>query len=174
MITHVLYKSRCGKVLETFDITLMVVFSMRNSSRVHWNNCSWHWTTYILSVNSSTQVRKIVDALMNWFFGWLSVTDIKADNILSQIEDKSILTAFTKAEMEHPSPRKTVNGVTIYASRQLDVPKFFGDSVLSDFGSAVRGDEKRNHNASPQVYRVRRPFTPLQFTHPPKVPSSCQ
>jgi hypothetical protein len=57
--------------------------------------------------------------------------------------------------MEYPSPRKLVNGVTIYASRQLEVPKFFGDSVLSDFGSTVRGDEKRNHNAGPQVYRVR-------------------
>jgi serine/threonine-protein kinase SRPK3 len=85
----------------------------------------------------------------------LPLTDTKADNILSQIEDKSIHSAFTAAEMEHPSPRKSVNGVTVYASRQLEVPKFFGDSVLSDFGSAVRGDEKRNHNAGPQVYRVR-------------------
>jgi hypothetical protein len=33
--------------------------------------------------------------------------------------------------MEHPSPRKSANGVTSYASRQLEVPKFFGDSVLT-------------------------------------------
>lgn len=89
------------------------------------------------------------------YFAKSLFTDIKADNILSQIEDKSILSAFTKAEMEHPSPRKVVHGVTVYASRRLDVPKFYGDSVLSDFGSAVRGDLKRNHNAGPQVYRVR-------------------
>jgi len=57
--------------------------------------------------------------------------------------------------MKHPSPRKLVNGVTVYASRRLDVPKFFGDSVLSDSGSAARGDEKRNYDAGPQVYRVR-------------------
>ncbi|KAF5868518.1 putative protein kinase domain-containing protein [Botrytis fragariae] len=81
-------------------------------------------------------------------------TDIKADNILSQIEDESILDAFTAAEMERPSPRTLVNGVTIYASRQLKAPKFFGDSVLSDFDSAVQGDLKRNHNAGPQIYRV--------------------
>jgi hypothetical protein len=76
------------------------------------------------------------------------------------VEDKAILDAFTTAEMEHPSPRKVVNGVTVYASRQLEVPKVFGDSVLSDFGSAVRGDENRNHNAGPQVYRVRIPLLP--------------
>ncbi|TVY25764.1 hypothetical protein LHYA1_G005327 [Lachnellula hyalina] len=50
-------------------------------------------------------------------------TDIKADNLLSQIEDESILDAFTEAEMSHPFPRKSVNGVTVYASRQLAVPK---------------------------------------------------
>ncbi|TGO40356.1 hypothetical protein BHYA_0038g00300 [Botrytis hyacinthi] len=81
-------------------------------------------------------------------------TDIKADNILFQMEDESILDAFTAAEMERPSPRKLVNGVTVYASRQLGVPKFFGDSVLGDFGSAVQGDLKRNHNAGPQIYRA--------------------
>lgn len=40
--------------------------------------------------------------------------------------------------------------------------KFFGDSVLSDFGSAVQGDEKRNHNANHQVYRVRKSFNFFQ------------
>ncbi|KAF4634318.1 hypothetical protein G7Y89_g3796 [Cudoniella acicularis] len=93
-------------------------------------------------------------------------TDIKADNILSQIEDKSILDAFTTAEIEHPSPRKSVNGVTVYASRQLEVPKFFGDSVLSDFGSAVRGDEKRNHNAGPQIYRAPEVMLKAAWSYP--------
>lgn len=56
--------------------------------------------------------------------------------------------------MKHPSPRKVVNDVTVYASRRFDVPRIFGYSVLSDFGSAVRGDLKRNHGAGPQIYRV--------------------
>ncbi|KAF7877423.1 hypothetical protein EAF04_001100 [Stromatinia cepivora] len=93
-------------------------------------------------------------------------TDIKADNILSQIEDKSILDAFTNAEMQNPSPRKSVDGVTVYTSRQLEIPKFFGDSVLSDFGSAVRGDEKRNHNAGPQIYRAPEVMIKAAWSYP--------
>jgi serine/threonine-protein kinase SRPK3 len=34
----------------------------------------------------------------------------------------------------------------VYASRCLDQPKALGKAVLSDFGSAVRGDEKQNHD----------------------------
>ncbi|CZT00295.1 probable dis1-suppressing protein kinase dsk1 [Rhynchosporium graminicola] len=93
-------------------------------------------------------------------------TDIKADNILNQIEDASILDAFEEAELEHPSPRKIVDGVTIYASRQFDVPKVFGDSVLSDFGSAVPGDIKRNHNAVPNVYRPPEIMTKAEWSYP--------
>ncbi|TGO48153.1 hypothetical protein BCON_0249g00010 [Botryotinia convoluta] len=80
--------------------------------------------------------------------------DIKADHILSEIEDKSILDAFTEAEMNHPSPRKVIDGLTVYTLRRFDVPRIFGDSVLSDFGSAVREDLKRNHGAGPQIYRA--------------------
>jgi hypothetical protein len=69
--------------------------------------------------------------------------DIKSDNILQEIEDKSILESFTQAELQNPSPRKIVNGMPVYASRRLDLPKMFGSAVLSDFGSAVRGDERR-------------------------------
>jgi serine/threonine protein kinase len=79
--------------------------------------------------------------------------DIKSDNILQEIEDKSILKSFTQAELENPSPRKIVNGMPVYASRRLDLPKMFGRAVLSDFGSAVRGDKRRNHDTQPNVYR---------------------
>lgn len=41
----------------------------------------------------------------------------------------------------------------IYASRRFKLPQKFGRAILSDFGSAVRGDEKRNHDAQPAVYR---------------------
>ncbi|PYH85143.1 kinase-like protein [Aspergillus uvarum CBS 121591] len=80
-------------------------------------------------------------------------TDIKSDNILQDIEDKSILKSFAQAELTNPSPRKFVNGLPVYASRRFDLPKVFGRAVLSDFGSAVREDEKRNHDAQPNVYR---------------------
>ncbi|EMR84738.1 putative protein kinase domain-containing protein [Botrytis cinerea BcDW1] len=90
----------------------------------------------------------------------------KADNILSEIEDKSILGAFTEAEMKHPSPRKVVNDVTVYASRRFDVPRIFGDSVLSDFGSAVRGDLKRNHGAGPQIYRAPEVMIKAAWSYP--------
>ncbi|CAG8044535.1 unnamed protein product [Penicillium nalgiovense] len=80
-------------------------------------------------------------------------TDIKSDNILQEIEDKSILESFTQAELESPSPRKIVNGLPVYASRRFNLPKVFGRAALSDFGSAVRGDERRNHDAQPDVYR---------------------
>jgi serine/threonine-protein kinase SRPK3 len=62
-----------------------------------------------------------------------------------QIEDHSVLDAFTQEELAHPSSRKVVDGVTIYASRRVGIPKNFGDAVLSDFGSAVRGNLKRDH-----------------------------
>lgn len=49
----------------------------------------------------------------------------------------SILDNFAKAEMEHPSPRKFVNDMPVYASRRFELPKKLGKAVLSDFGSAV-------------------------------------
>ncbi|CAK4029640.1 CMGC SRPK kinase [Lecanosticta acicola] len=80
-------------------------------------------------------------------------TDIKGDNILQEIEDESILTEFVEKELEHPCPRKFVDGETIYARRSFSQPKRYGRAVLSDFGAAVRGDEKRNHDAQPNIYR---------------------
>jgi serine/threonine-protein kinase SRPK3 len=73
---------------------------------------------------------------------------------MTAIEDKSIFDAFTEGELNHPLPRKLVDGVTVYASRMFDNLRTSGHSVLSDFGSAVRGDEKRNHYAMPDIYRV--------------------
>ncbi|PYI11064.1 CMGC protein kinase [Aspergillus sclerotiicarbonarius CBS 121057] len=93
-------------------------------------------------------------------------TDIKSDNILQEIEDSSILEAFTKAEMDNPSPRKFVGGVPVYASRRFDLPKTFGRAVLSDFGSAVRGDERRNHDAQPNVYRSPEVMLKTDWSYP--------
>lgn len=79
--------------------------------------------------------------------------DIKGGNILMEIADDHILAAFVQAELEDPSPRKIVNGTTIYASRTFDRPRKFGRAVLGDFGSAARGDTKLMHYAQPNVYR---------------------
>ncbi|KAE8141307.1 kinase-like domain-containing protein [Aspergillus pseudotamarii] len=93
-------------------------------------------------------------------------TDIKGDNILQEIEDESILEKFTQAEMEDPSPRKTINGIPVYASRRFELPNSFGRAVLSDFGSAVRGDEKRNHDAQPNVYRSPEVMLKTEWSYP--------
>lgn len=37
--------------------------------------------------------------------------------------------------------------------RNFGRPKKFSNIVLGDFGAAVRGDQKRNHDAQPNVYR---------------------
>ncbi|RAL12448.1 CMGC protein kinase [Aspergillus homomorphus CBS 101889] len=73
-------------------------------------------------------------------------TDIKSDNILQAIEDPSI--------------------PDLYASRRFELPKVFGDAVLSDFGSAVRGDEKRNHDAQPNVYRSPEVMLKADWSYP--------
>ncbi|KAG5301234.1 protein kinase [Histoplasma ohiense] len=93
-------------------------------------------------------------------------TDIKGDNILQEIMDRVILESFTKAEMENPSPRKFINGIPVYASRRFELPKIFGRVVLSDFGSAVRGEERRNHDAQPNVYRSPEVMLKTEWSYP--------
>ncbi|CEL08702.1 hypothetical protein ASPCAL11847 [Aspergillus calidoustus] len=74
--------------------------------------------------------------------------------------------AFTKAELEVPSPRKSINGFTVYKSRTFDLPKDFGGVVLSDFGCAVEGDRKRNHDAQPNVYRSPEVMLKTEWSYP--------
>lgn len=68
-------------------------------------------------------------------------------------QDLSILESFTKAELEHPSPRQNFNGMPVYASRRPERPEIFGESVLSDFGSTVSRGVEQDHDAQPNVYR---------------------
>ncbi|EQK99102.1 protein kinase domain-containing protein [Ophiocordyceps sinensis CO18] len=93
-------------------------------------------------------------------------TDIKADNILHAIVDQGIFEAFVKEEMERPSPRKHVNSATVYMSRRFGLPKDFGRIVLSDVGSTVRGDVKRNHDAQPNVYRSPEVMVKAEWSYP--------
>lgn len=92
--------------------------------------------------------------------------DIKADNILIEIEDQGILKAFVDAEMKSPSPRKVVDGKPIYATRQFGLPKEYGRVVLGDFGSAVRGDKPQIHDAQPDVYRCPEVMLKTEWGYP--------
>lgn len=83
-----------------------------------------------------------------------------------EIVDQGILDAFVDAELSSPSPRKTVDGKTIYASRGFDLPKEYGKVVLSDFGSAVRGDQKQVHDAQPNVYRCPEVMLQTEWSYP--------
>lgn len=93
-------------------------------------------------------------------------TDIKADNILQSIEDPSILKAFTQAELKQPSPRKSIHGYTIYASKPFDLPKRFGNVLLSDFGSAVSGEKSQDHDIQPDVYRCPEVMLNMPWNYP--------
>jgi hypothetical protein len=87
-----------------------------------------------------------------WIADWRD-TDIKADNISHAIIDEKILKSFAEEELQTASPRKYVDGAPVYMSRRFGLPEDFGRIILSDFGAAVRGDVKRNHDAQPNVYR---------------------
>ena len=53
------------------------------------------------------------------------------------LAEPKMLDDFEQAEIDHPTPRKEVDGRIIYISRQLQVvPTAIGLPVLGDFGSA--------------------------------------
>ncbi|KAM3540022.1 hypothetical protein ARSEF1564_007048 [Beauveria bassiana] len=93
-------------------------------------------------------------------------TDIKADNIHSELVDKQLFEAFTQAELVTPTPRKYINGFPIYLSRKFGLPRELGNVILSDFGAAVRGDERRNHDAQPNVYRSPEVMLKVRWSYP--------
>ncbi|CCF39961.1 protein kinase [Colletotrichum higginsianum] len=97
---------------------------------------------------------------------YLHSEDIKAENIMLELMDVTVLEAFARSELEDPSPRKFVDGAPIYKSRQFGHPKKFGDVVLGDFGAAVRGDRKRNHDAQPNVYRSPEVMLKTEWSYP--------
>jgi hypothetical protein len=67
--------------------------------------------------------------------------DIKANNIMFELADDSVFAKFEQDELHNPSPRKEVDGRTIYLSRDLEIiPSKLGAPFLCDFGSAVAGD----------------------------------
>lgn len=110
-------------------------------------------TTYTPNASSFIQVCAPISRIQPAVGADAGGIDIKADNILHTIVDPGIMDAFVKEEMETPSPRKHVDGSTIYMSRRFGLPNDFGWIVLSDLGTAVRGDVRQNHWAQPKVYR---------------------
>ncbi|KAJ5772853.1 hypothetical protein N7457_007749 [Penicillium paradoxum] len=82
-------------------------------------------------------------------------TDIKGDNIFLELEDKSMLDRYVQAEIENPSPRKIIDGKTVYRSRLLEPASNLRGIELGDFGSAVPGDIPRNGEfIQPSIYRA--------------------
>ena len=49
-----------------------------------------------------------------------------------------------------------MQGYTVYASRAFDSPssKSIGEPLLSDFSSAVSGDDEHDEDVQPNVYRA--------------------
>ncbi|CAG7563069.1 unnamed protein product [Fusarium equiseti] len=81
-------------------------------------------------------------------------TDIKADNIMFGIGDDLVFAKFEEQELQHPSPRKEVDGRSIYATRELQMSKEWGAPVLCDLGSAVSGDLEHTEDIQPDIYRA--------------------
>ncbi|KAL4917872.1 kinase-like domain-containing protein [Aspergillus aurantiobrunneus] len=81
-------------------------------------------------------------------------TDLKPDNMMFQVVDDSIFTAFEEEELQSPSPRKEIDGRSIYLSRELKISaRKLGAPVLYDFGSAVLGDREHTEDVQPDIYR---------------------
>ncbi|KAF3001346.1 hypothetical protein E8E13_006048 [Curvularia kusanoi] len=93
-------------------------------------------------------------------------TDIKEANILIGADDYT-LKAFEEQELKEPSPRKDVDGRTIFLSRQLNYPKHIGQPVLCDFGSAVMLDDGTEHqeDIQPNVYRAPEVILDIPWTY---------
>jgi len=70
------------------------------------------------------------------------------------IGDDSVFAKFEEQEFQHPSPRKEVDGRSIYATRELPMPKEWGAPVLFDLGSAVSGDLAHTEDIQPDIYRA--------------------
>lgn len=90
----------------------------------------------------------------------LLLSDLKADNIMLTVADKSVLGDFCQSELNEPSPRKVVDDTrTIYTSRKFRDPddNNWGPPLLCDFGEARIGKIhtlKRHGEAQPHIYRA--------------------
>lgn len=72
------------------------------------------------------------------------------------MDDDSVFKEFEERSSLDPTPRKQVDGRTIYMSSQFKMPKEWGlrAPVLCDFGGALPGDTKYMGVVQPQRYRA--------------------
>lgn len=82
-----------------------------------------------------------------------------------EVADESILSDFEQGELQNPSPRKELDGRTIYTSRELGMPKTMGAPVLCDFGSAVASDVDHTEDVQPDVYRAPEVILEVPWSH---------
>ncbi|KAJ5490540.1 hypothetical protein N7453_011365 [Penicillium expansum] len=83
------------------------------------------------------------------------------------IGDKSRLDRYVRAEIERPSPRKTLNSYSIYRSRPLEPASQLGRIQLGDFGSAEPGDAPRNGQLfQPSLYRAPEVMLGKEWNYP--------
>jgi serine/threonine protein kinase len=85
-------------------------------------------------------------------------TDLKADNIMMGLGDRTILDRVVQDEAKHPSPRKMPDshGRILYQSRSDfgDAPtdEVIASAKITDIGLATWGDERHNHSIQSNAF----------------------
>jgi serine/threonine protein kinase len=71
-------------------------------------------------------------------------------------KDPKIWSSIEQEEIEHPSPRKIVDGRTIYRSRVLLHTRWAAHPIITDFGAARFGEPGEMHSGDvmPGIYRA--------------------
>ncbi|RMD44117.1 hypothetical protein DV735_g986, partial [Chaetothyriales sp. CBS 134920] len=85
--------------------------------------------------------------------------DLKTDNLMLSLEDRTMLADFASEEIKNPSPRKIIDeSRTIYQSRQFRRPlegRSYGLPILCDFGEARLGQTHESGPfVQPTIYRA--------------------
>jgi serine/threonine-protein kinase SRPK3 len=70
------------------------------------------------------------------------------------VPNDSIFQELEQNELCNPSPRKELDGRTIYLSSELGRPTGWCPPVLCDFGSAVLGNIEHTEDVQPNIYRA--------------------
>jgi hypothetical protein len=78
--------------------------------------------------------------------------NIKQGDLIQRILDPFSYYKFIQDEVDNTSPRKVVDGMTVYLSTQFRWQKQLR-LLLCDFGSAVRGEEPRSHFVQPDILK---------------------
>lgn len=86
----------------------------------------------------------------------IDLTDLKPDNVMVRLEDKSILERDARNENEKPLPQKKYDDRTIYLSRNNygQPTSVTGIVSITDFGLSVHGDVSNNGCIQAEVYRA--------------------